>query len=38
MKCQDKLFEEISTAIDDNDGNIELNYDQLNKLDYAQGV
>jgi len=34
--CQDKLLEEITNAIDDNDGNIELNYDQLNKLDYAQ--
>ena len=34
--CQDKLLEEITTAIDDNDGNIELNYDQLQKLDYAQ--
>ena len=34
--CQDKLFEEISNAIDDNDGNIELTYDQLQKLDYAQ--
>ena len=34
--CQEKLLEEITTAIDDNDGNIELNYDQLQKLDYAQ--
>ena len=34
--CQEKLLEEITSAIDDNDGNIELNYDQLQKLDYAQ--
>ena len=34
--CQDKLLEEITNAIDDNDGNIELNYDQLQKLDYAK--
>ena len=35
-ECQEKLFEEINTAINDNDGNKELNYEQLQKLEYAE--
>ena len=36
--CQAKLFDEISAAIEDNDGHEELNYDQIQKLDYTEAV
>ena len=36
--CQDKLLEEINTAVEDNDGNEDLSYDQIMKLEYTEAV
>ena len=37
-ECQEKLLDEINGAIDDNDGNEDLTFDQLQKLEYAEAV